>query len=227
MTGEFQQPTPSTHLFKTYIEQHVRPLLRDKYSRPQVSVMVDLLMYLEQQRYDFSADRAFQTRPISNASIAALFDVTERSVRRWMSQLEELGILKREHRKNPRSKYKNLLNRIRFTSFWEWIKVQARKAQDNQSPPRKKDIKNINLRLRKNGEIEKSNTAFPSSGSIAYDIVWKELAEKHLPAGRSRPCKDMIARNFRENLKLYGIALDHPSVKQRWINFCQRAKPVH
>lgn len=228
MTGKRREtrPTPNTHQFTKYLEDEVLPILRENVTRTQVSVLMDVLRFLEQQRYDYSADRAFQTRPISNAAIAARFDVTERTVRRWFAQLEDLGILTREHRKNPNHRYKNLLNRIRFSSFWGWFKGLLAKTPDSQCPPNKKEIESISLRGKKSGEKKELVATFPTSGSIRYDRIWMELAEKHLPSGRSRPCVNIVAQKFRENIKSHGVAFDHPSITKRWIRFCQRAKPV-
>lgn len=227
MTGTRTKPTPSTHQFNTYLEQEVRPRLAEEYSRPQVSVLIDLLRFLEQQRYDFSADRAFQTRPISNAAIADQFGVTERTVRRWMAQLEKMGIVERQSRKNPRHAYKNLLNRIGFASFCGWFRALLAKTPDTQCPPNKKDIINISISSKNSGDKKASDTTFPTTGSIRYDRRWRELAERHLPSGRGRPCMDMIAQRFRENLKSHTMAFDHPSITTRWIKFCQRARPVN
>jgi DNA-binding Lrp family transcriptional regulator len=226
MTGSKKAPTPSTHQFITYLEEEIRPLLTEKFSRPQVSVLIDLLRFLEQQRYDFSADRAFQTRPISNAAIADQFGVTERSVRRWIAQLEGLGILERQKRKNPHHAYKNLLNRIGFSSFCGWFRALLAKIPDNQCPPKKKDIINISISSKNPEGKKKPDIIFPTKGSIRYDRFWRETAETYLPSGRGRPCMDMIAARFRENLKFHLLAFDHPSVANRWIKFCQRAKPV-
>lgn len=228
MTGKARtaRPTPNTRNFAKYLEEEVRPALAGQFSRTQVSVLIDLLRFLEEQRYDYSADRAFQTRPIPNAAIAERFGVTERSVRRWLSQLEDLGILSREHLKNPRHRYKNLFNRIRFTSFWEWFRGLVAKTPDSQCPPNKKEIINISIRIRNSGEKGGHVAAFPINGSIRYNRIWRELAEKNLPGGRSCPCMDKVAQKFRENLKFHAIAFDHHSIKNRWIKFCQRARPV-
>lgn len=217
------RPTPNTHQFTKYLEEEVLPILRGNVSRTQVSVLMDVLRFLEQQRYDYSADRAFQTRPISNAAIAERFDVTERTVRRWFSQLEDLGILTREHRKNPNHRYKNLLNRIRFSSFWGWFKGLLAKTPVSQCPPNKKDIKNISISSKNSKEKREQVATFPKTGSIRYDRYWKALAEKHLPSGRGRPCMDMIAQKFRLHLKKYKIAFDAPNIKTHWTNYCERA----
>lgn len=227
MTGSTKAPTPSTHQFITYLEEEIRPLLAETFSRPQVSVLIDLLRFLEQQRYDFSADRAFQTRPISNAAIADQFGVTERTVRRWIAQLEALGIVERQKRKNPHHAYKNLLNRIGFASFCGWFRALLAKIPDSLCPPNKKDIKNISISSENSEGKKEPLAAFPTTGSIRYDSYWRDLAEKHLPSGRRRPSIDMVAQRFRENLKSHILAFDHPSVTNRWIKFCQRAKPVN
>ncbi len=227
MTGKRRKLTPSSHNFTRYIEEEVRPILQERCSRPQVSVLIDLLNFLEQQRYDFSADRAFQTRPISNAAIAAQFRVTARTVRRWIAQLETLGIVERLSRKNPHHAYKNLLNRIGFTSFCGWFRALLSKTPGSQCPPNKKDIMNISIRSENLGDKKKAVQPFPKTGSIRYDQYWKELAEKCLPGGRGRPCMDMIARRFRTHLAQYGLPLEDPSFTKRWINYCQRGRPVN
>ena len=226
MTGKDKRPKPSTHQFSNYLRDEVRPILEANYSRPQVWVLIGLMTYLEQQRYDYSADRAFQTRPLSNAAIADHMKVTERTVRRWMSGLEKLGIIRRVQSKNPRHKYKNLLNRIRLASFCGWFKGLLAKTPVSQCPPNKKDI-NISFTDQKNsGEKGEQKQSFPPSGSIRYNSHWKDLALKHLPSGSRRPCMDMIAKKFRENLKGHGVNLSHGSITTRWVRFCQNAKPV-
>ena len=220
------KPTPNTHRFKSYIEEVVRPQLQKHLSRPQVSVLIDVVSWLEQQRYDYSADRAFQTRPLSNAKIAATFDVTERTVRRWMALLEKLGILERKFRKNIRHAYKNLLNRFQFCGFLSWFRGQKAPTPDSQCPPNKKDIINISISLEKSGDNFDTTPPFPSSGGINYDPYWKNLALKHLPSGSGRPCMTMIAEKFRQNIAGHAISLSHPSITARWIKFCQRAKAI-
>ena len=118
----------------------MRPLLASHVSRAQVSVLIDLLGFLEQQRYDFSAGRAFQTRPLANAAIAERFSVTVRSIRRWLADLEALGLIAREYRKNPHHRYKNLLNRVRFSGFCGWFKRKLQATPDSPCPPKKKDF---------------------------------------------------------------------------------------
>lgn len=226
MTGTRKPPTPSTHQFNKHIEEQIRPALSERYSRPQVSVLIDLLRFLEQQRYDFSASRAFQTRPISNAAIADHFGVVIRTVRRWLAQLEQVGILSRVERKNPNHSYKNLLNRIRFNSFCEWFRGLLEKTPDTVCPPNKKDIKNISVSSKYSGGEKGQKVTFPVSGSVRYDPYWRDIAQKNLPSGRTRPCMNMVAQRFRENLQQHGISLDHPSVTSRWTNFCKRARPV-
>ena len=225
-SGKPPSHTPSTHRFKVYLEEIVRPKLKEQLSRAQVSVLIDVLGWLEQQRYDYSAHRAFQTRPISNAHIASVFEVTERSVRRWMALLEKLGILERRFRKNIRHAYKNLLNRYQFCGFLSWFKEQNPPTPDTQSPPNKKDIINISISSEDSGDKDQKIPDFPSCGGINYDPYWKGLALKHLPSGSGRPCMTMMAEKFRQNIKGYALPLSHPSITSRWIKFCQRAKAV-
>ncbi|CAM4125764.1 hypothetical protein [Palleronia rufa] len=225
MSRKGHKPTPSTRTFAAWIEDHVRPLLIANFSRPQVSVLIDLLRFLEQQRYDFSADRAFQTRPLSNARIADALAVTDRTVRRWLAHLERLGLVERVHRKNPHHRYKNLLNRVRFSAFWGWFRERLAKAPVAQCPPSKKDMNHISLERKKSCEEPHSVPSFPN-GTIRYDAHWRDLAEKHLPSGRCRPDINVIAQRFRENLRSHAIGLDHSSITARWIAFCKRARPV-
>jgi len=216
---------PSSASFRTYLEEVVRPLLAAHVSRAQVSVLIDLLGFLEQQRYDFSAGRAFQTRPLANAAIAERFGVTVRSVRRWLADLETLGLIAREYRKNPHHRYKNLLNRVRFAGFCDWFRKKLSATPDNPCPPMKKDFQDKSITLEKHQD-RKSAPPFPASGAIRYDEYWASLARIHLPSGRSRPCMNRIAEKFRSNLARYAVSYDHPSVKTRWVNFCKAARPV-
>lgn len=230
---------PSSRVFHTYMRTVLRPILEGEFSRMQVSVFMELFSYLEQTRYDFSADRAYQTRPISNAEIADHFGVQIRTVRRWIAALEKLGILKRDPKKNPCHKFKNLFNRLRFVGFKDWLFETHQKARpDNPCPPIKKDIKDIHITSKKMGEDSRANEpsagvspafkeiAFPPNGSIRYSDLWKSIALRHLPEGRGRPCMDMIAQRFREHLSGYKIPLNHRSVLNRWTKYCQRAKPI-
>lgn len=216
---------PSSASFRTYLEEVVRPLLASHVSRAQVSVLIDLLGWLEQQRYDFSGGRAFQTRPVANAAIAERFGVTVRSVRRWLADLETLGLIAREYRKNPHHRYKNLLNRVRFAGFCDWFRKKLSATPDNPCPPKKKDFQDKSITT-ENLQDQKSAPAFPASGAIRYDEYWASLARIHLPSGRSRPCMNRIAEKFRGNLARYAVSFDHPSVKSRWVNFCKAARPV-
>lgn len=225
MSRKGHKPTPSTHTFSAWIEEHVRPVLSANFSRPQVSVLIDLLRFLEQQRYDFSADRAFQTRPLSNARIADALSVTDRTVRRWFAHLERLGLVERVHRKNPHHRYKNLLNRVRFSAFWGWFSGRLARTPVTKSPPNKKDMKYISLGENISEGKREASPPFPT-GTIRYDAFWRNLAEKYLPSGRCRPDMNMIAQRFRENLALHAIGLDHPSIPKRWIAFCKRARPI-
>jgi len=226
VTGTTQKPKPNSHQFSNYLRDEVQPILEANYSRQQVWVLMGLMAYLEQQRFDYSADRAFQTRPISNAAIAAHMKVTERTVRRWMCSLEKLGIIRRVQSKNPKHKYKNLLNRISLASFRGWFRGLLARTPDSQCPPNKKDI-NISINHKKNSEEKREeNRTFPSSGSIRYNQHWKDIALKCLPSGSRRPCMDMIAKKFRENIKGHGLSLSHGSMTTRWTRFCQNAKPV-
>lgn len=203
----------------------MRPLLASRVSRAQVSVLIDLLGFLEQQRYDFSAARAFQTRPLSNAALAERFGVTVRSIRRWLGQLEALGLIAREYRKSPRHRYKNLLNRVRFAGFRDWFKRKLSAPPDSPCPPKKKDLEYKSLNA-ENLQDQKSAPPFPASGSIRFDAHWADLARRYLPDGRSRPCMNQVAEKFRGNLLRHCIGFDHPSVEKRWINFCRAAAPV-
>lgn len=216
---------PSSASFRTYLEEVVRPLLTSHVSRAQVSVLIDLLGFLEQQRYDFSAGRAFQTRPVANAAIAERFGVTIRSVRRWLADLETLGLIAREYRKSPHHRYKNLLNRVRFAGFCDWFKRKLQATPDSPCPPKKKDFQDKSI-TPENHQDQKSAPPFPASGTITYDTFWADLARTHLPSGRSRPCMNRIAEKFRSNLTRYAVSFDHPSVKSRWVNFCKAARPV-
>jgi len=225
MTNTPKPLKPSSASFRTYLEEVVRPLLASHVSRAQVSVLIDLLGFLEQQRYDFSAGRAFQTRPLANAAIAERFSVTVRSIRRWLADLETLGLIAREYRKNPNHRYKNLLNRVRLKGFCDWFKRKLQAAPDRPCPPKKKDFQDKSITT-ENHQDQKSAPPFPTSGTINYDTFWADLARIHLPTGRSRPCMNRIAEKFRGNLTRYDVRFDHPSVKSRWVNFCKAARPV-
>jgi len=215
---------PTTNSFRTWIEDHVRPLLSKHITRGRVSVMIDLLTWLEQQRYDFRAARAFQTRPLAMGRIADHFGVTIRSVRRWFAELEELNLIAREYSKNRKHRYKNLFNRIHFGHFFDWFKDLI-KAPVTDCPPSKKDLESKSFNHENSNERQKA-AAFPASGSITYDKEWSHLARSFLPSGRGRPCMNMLAQKFRQNLAQHGVKLDHPSVRTRWINFCKGAKPI-
>ena len=225
MSPPSSAPKPGSASFRTYLEEVVRPLLKAHVSRAQISVMIDLLGFLEQQRYDFSGGRAFQTRPLSNAALAERFSVTVRSIRRWLADLEALGLIAREYRKNPHHRYKNLLNRVRLKGFCDWFKRKLQATPDSLSPPKKKDFQDKSITPEKYQD-RKSAPPFPASGAIRYDAYWASLALRHLPGGRSRPCMNRIAEKFRGNLKRHSIGFDHPSVEKRWINFCAAARPV-
>lgn len=216
---------PTTHSFRVWIEDHVRPLLKQHMSRGRVSVMIDMLTWLEQQRYDFRAARAFQTRPLAMGAIAEHFSISIRSARRWFAELEKLGLIAREYSKNRRHRYKNLFNRIRFAHFFEWFKDKLAKTPDPVCPPNKKDLESKSLSVE---NIEKTGkpARFPLSGPITYDPIWADLARAHLPSGRGRPCLTMVAQKFRLNLAQHQIAHDHPSVRARWISFCKGAQPI-
>lgn len=225
MKNNQQSPTPSTRTYSEWIEEHVRPLLTENFSRPQVSVLIDLLRFLEQQRYDFSADRAFQTRPLSNARIAEAFCVTERTVRRWFAHLERLELVDRVYRKSRHHRYKNLLNRIRLSSFCGWFRSKLARTPASQCPPSYKDMKHIKLGRKNAGEEQQEQPPFPE-GTVRYAAYWRDLADKHLPSGRNRPDMNMIAEVFRANLRTHAIGLCDPSVTARWVAFCKRARPV-
>jgi hypothetical protein len=225
MTNTPKPLKPSSASFRTYLEEVVRPLLASHVSRAQVSVLIDLLGFLEQQRYDFSAERAFQTRPLANAAIAERFSVTVRSVRRWLADLESLGLIARQYRKNPHHRYKNLLNRVRLNGFCHWFKCKLQVTPDNSCPPKNKNFQDKSI-APENLQDQKTSPPFPASGVITYNTFWADLARNHLPSGRSRPCMNRIAEKFRYNLKRYDVGFDHPSVKSRWVNFCKTARPV-
>jgi DNA-binding transcriptional ArsR family regulator len=93
--------TPSSANFSQYIDTEITPFLYDSCNRNIANQLIVLIQYLERKRYDFSADRAFQTRPICISEIAEHFLVTVRSVQRWLSKLESFGILHRQFRKDP------------------------------------------------------------------------------------------------------------------------------
>ena len=219
-------PAPNTNKFRSYIEELVRPTLLKHVSTGQVSVFIDLLTWLEQQRFDYSGRRAFKTRPISNSQIAETFQVTERSVRRWMALLEQHGIIEREFRKSSQHRYKNLLNRFCFSGFLTWFNRQKAKSPDTQSPPNKKDLESKSISNENSQNHDHTPPPFPASGGVNYDPYWKSLALEHLPSGSGRPCMTMIAEKFRQNLQSHALPLSHRSITSRWVKFCQRAKPV-
>ena len=219
--------TPNSNRFRSYVEDLVRPALANHFSLQTTSVLIDLLTWLEQQRFDFSEDRAFKTRPLSNSFIASVFSVTERSVRRWMALLEQHGIIEREFRKNSNHRYKNLLNRFCFSGFLRWFNQQKAKSPDTQSPPNKKDLESKSISNEKDQSINHTPPPFPASGGVNYDPYWKHLALEHLPSGSRRPCMTMIAEKFRQNLRSHSLPLSHGSITARWIKFCQRAKAVN
>ena len=216
---------PTTNAFRAWIEDHVRPLLLQRISRGRVSVMIDLLTWLEQQRYDFRAARAFQTRPLAMGRIADHFSVSTRTARRWFAELEDFGLIAREYSKNRRHRYKNLFNRIKFAAFFDWFKDKLMKTPVSDCPPNKTDLESKSIND-ENSDQKQKLAAFPASGSITYDKEWADLARSFLPSGRGRPCMNMVAQKFRQNLSQHGVKLDHPSVRKRWINFCKGAKPI-
>ena len=220
-------PTPSTAQFGQYIKTVAKPALYAAHSRAVASQLLNLLYYLEHERYDFSKDRAYQTRPICINELAEYFEVTHRSVQRWLAALEDLGILVREYRKDPSSRFKNKFSRVAFPSFKAWFGGVLQAARDALCHPPKKD--NLQLSINdKNSDEKKSDTEtppFPASGGISYESYWIKLAHQHLPSVR-RPCPSMIADKFRKHLKDINVPLNHRSIRQRWINFCSKAKPI-
>lgn len=222
-----QLPTPSTAQFGHYIETVAAPALHDAYSRNKANQLLLVLYKLERARYDFSKDRAFQTRPICIGELAEHFDVSHRSVQRWLAALEQVGILTREYRKDPSSRYKNKFSRMAFPDFKAWFAKILSAARDMRCHPPKKD--NLQLSINAENSDEKKEAeetpAFPSTGGVTYDPYWLDLAMKHLPSV-GRPCKNMVAERFRSHLKSMDIPLNHKSIKQRWINFCTKAHPV-
>lgn len=220
-------PTPTTNRFRKYIEELVRPTLLKHVSNTQVSVFIDLLTWLEQQRFDYSGRRAFSTKPLSNSLIAETFQVTERSVRRWMALMERHGFIERVFRKNTNHRYRNLLNRFRFCGFYTWFNQQKTDSPDTQSPPNKKDLESKSISTENSQNNDYKTPPFPASGGVNYDPYWKHLALKHLPSGSGRPCMTMIAERFRQNLRSHTLPLSHGSITARWIKFCQRAKAVN
>lgn len=221
-----RKPTPSTAQFAKYIRNVVKPKLYATASRSLANQLLTLLNYLEQERYDFSSDRAYQTRPICIQELAEYFEVTKRSVQRWLAALEALGFAQRIFRKDPRSAYKNRFSRIEFPTFKLWFVKIAEDANDTACRPTKKD----NLQLSINPKISElpkqdDQIAFPASGGVTYYPVWIAIARKNLPTFNT-PCTSIVASRFRTNLAHYGIPLNHPSVQKRWANFCKRAQPV-
>lgn len=223
-------PKPSSACFAEYVETKVTPFLYDQCNRDMANQLLVLIQYLERKRYDFSASRAFQTRPICINQIAEHFRVTHRSVQRWFALLESFGLLVREYRKDPKHAFKNKFSRIAFPSFKSWFERTLETAKqilhDTLRHPPKKAISDSNLMVNENS-VERHNVeTFPISGGVKYNRYWYEIAMKHLPSGRMRPCTTMVAQRFRENIKGYDLPLDHPSLTARWISFCKRAKPA-
>lgn len=219
-------PTPSTAQFGQYIKTVAKPALYAAHSRAVATQLLNVLYYLEHERYDFSKDRAYQTRPICINELAEYFEVTHRSVQRWLAALEDLGILVREYRKDPASRFKNKFSRMAFPAFKAWFGRILQTARDTLRHPPEKD--NLQLSINdKNSDEKKKETppAFPASGGISYDRYWLDLARQHLPSIR-RPCPSMIAEKFRTHLKGIDVPLNHPSIRQRWINFCTKARPI-
>ena len=104
-----------------------------------------------------------------------------------MAQLEQAGILTRIARNNPSHSYKKLLNRIRFSSSYEWFRGMVEKTPDSSCSPKKKDITNISVSSKNSGDEKGQGATIPSSGSVRYDPYWRDISEKNLPSGRARP----------------------------------------
>ncbi|GGX72557.1 hypothetical protein GCM10007385_46680 [Tateyamaria omphalii] len=230
-------PTPNTATYHTYVDEVVTPTLYDNFNRNMANALLALLRFLEQRRYDFSADRAFQTRPISVAAIADHFRVTTRSVQRWFANLERVGIAARVYRKNPGHKFKNLLNRIDFTGFSAWFGALAAKAKKEQRDAKSRPNKQISSRSIFNPEISEKDgcnearetsctPTFPKSGPIKYDKHWLAIAYENLPSRPHTPCTTATADAFRKHLNQLGIGFNHPSISKRWANFCKGRYPV-
>lgn len=219
-------PTPSTAQFGQYIKTVAKPALYAAHTRPVATQLLNVLYYLEHERYDFSKDRAYQTRPICINELAEYFEVTQRSVQRWLAALEKLGIIVREFRKDPASRFKNKFSRMAFPAFKAWFGHVLQIARDTLCRPTEKDNLQLSLKDQNNDEKEKQRIpAFPTSGGIAYNEYWLDLARQHLPNIR-RPCPSMIADKFRNHLKGIDVPLNHPSIKKRWINFCTKARSI-
>lgn len=227
MTHTKQLPKPTTAQFARFMTEVARPLLRKTY-KSHGTTLAAVLLYLEQARYDFSADRAFQTRPISNAEIASEHGVSIDTAKRWIRQLEAVGLVKRQLRRNIHHKFKNLLNRLGFDLFKSWFQDHLKAAKSVICTPNKKTISDSHITGDKYLEKNKEplGEPFPSSGSLTYCPKWRAIAEKHLPSGRKRPCMTKTAEAFRENLKKFQIPFSSPKVEARWANWCRRANPA-
>lgn len=223
-------PTPSTAQFHDYITRYAKPLLYRQHSRPLANQLMLVLYYLEHQRYDFSKDRAYQTRPICIHELAEHFEVTDRSVQRWLAMLEALAIIRREYRKDPDSRFRNKFSRIALGGFKAWfartLEAAKQAMRDTARHPPKKAIFNSSFSTEQDDEDKETPPPFPASGAIRYSPYWYEIAVMYLPGGSKRPCTTLVADRFRANLRQYSVPLNHRSLPARWIKFCQNAKPA-
>lgn len=229
MTHTKKLPNPTTALFARFMTEVARPLLRKNY-KSHGTTLAAVLLYLEQARYDFSADRAFQTRPISNAEIASEHGVSIDTAKRWIRQLEAVGLVKRQFRRNIHHKFKNLLNRIGFNLFQIWFKDHLRAAKSVVCTPNKKTIYDSKIARDKNGEksTEATFRPFPQSGGVKYCPYWEPLtntALAHFNPNR-RPSATMLAESFRRAMKKYNRSLSAPAITKAWTNWCKNAFPI-
>jgi len=219
-------PTPSTAQFAHFIHTVAKPALFKAYGREYANQLINLIHYLEHKRYDFSKDRAYQTRPLCINELAEYWGVSHRSVQRWLAALESHGILEREYRKDPQSRFRNKFSRIAFPAFKKWFCTVLKAAHDALRHPPEKAILDSNLSTENCREKKEAPEAFPDSGGVKYSPYWLKLAMENLPGGSKRPCSTLVAERFRANLKQYEVSLSHPSLTARWISFCKRAKPA-
>lgn len=223
-------PKPSSAVFYKFVKEVARPLLLKSHTGSHAAKLSALLLYFEQTRYDFSAERAFQTRPISNAEVAAEFGISIDTAKRWIRQLEAVGLVNRQYRRNRHHAFKNLLNRIGFSAFAQWFKAHLAAAKSAVCTPNKKTIYDSKINMDKNGDKTDGSAfrPFPASGGIKYCPYWEPLTDKalaHFTTNR-RPSPTILAESFRRAMKEYNRSLSAPAIIKAWTNWCKNAFPA-
>lgn len=229
MTSNKKLPKPSTHSFGQWLDEVALPKLAKTHGA-HAGKLVAVLGFLERQRYDFSGGRAFQTKPLANAAVAAHFHGSVDSAKRWMRQLEQAGLIQRQYRKNRFHAFKNFFNRIGFSHFKVWFETRLAEARVALCTPNEKTIYDSKISDDENLEerAKKVFRPFPSSGGVKYCTYWEPITDKalaHFPRLK-RPSAAKLAESFRKKMKGYNRSLSNPAIETAWINWCKNAFPA-